>query len=81
VAIKMRDNSEGIHLTFANGWTISIATGKHNYCHQGDSAELAAWDGKGNWLPLGDADDVIGYQSADDVAHLIQRIAGKSEVK
>ena len=40
------------------------------------NAEVAVWDADGVWLPLQDSgDDVIGWQTPDEVAALITRVS------
>lgn len=51
------------------GWAASGAKG----CKD---AEIAAWDGNGNWLKLGN-DTVQGRCSPDEVAKFIAKIARK----
>jgi hypothetical protein len=78
----------GFQMTFENGCTISIQFSKHTYSDEGQTtAEVAAWDDKGNWL-LFDKDnsswidisngvDVMTYQSPEDVAKLIYTLSQK----
>lgn len=79
---------DGFQMTFENGCTISIQFSKHTYSDEGQTtAEVAAWDDKGNWL-LFDKDnsswidisngvDVMTYQSPEDVAKLIYTLSQK----
>ena len=79
--------NKGVQITFDNGWTISVQWGKGNYCdrrfsmetEQGivecKNAEVAVWDADGVWLPMSDGDDVIGWQTPDDIAALIARVS------
>jgi hypothetical protein len=83
--------NKGFQITFENGWTVSVQWGKGNYCDRRDysmfsleteqgivecaNAECAVWDADGEWLPLSDGDDVIGWQTPDEVAALIARVA------
>ena len=83
--------NKGFQITFDNGWTISVQFGKGNYCARRDGsmfgmetedgvveckdAEVAVWDADGVWLPLQDGDDVIGWQTPDEVAALITRVS------
>lgn len=60
--IKIGDNGNGFHMTFANGWTVSVQFGSGNYCknhatfapkvEKSDSpdAEIAAWNAQGMWF-------------------------------
>ena len=74
----------GFHMTFANGYTVSVQFGHGNYCenrygNDGDksaNAEVAAWpDYVGGWVKLGDNDEVIGWQTPDQVLAIMTRIA------
>ena len=83
--------NKGFQITFENGWTISVQFGKGNYCDrrsfdenswkpeadeivESANAECAVWDADGNWMEF-DFDQVIGYQTPDQVAALIARVA------
>jgi hypothetical protein len=71
-------------MTFENGCTISVQFGKHTYSDVGETtAEVAAWDNKGNWLMF-DGDkwieieamtDIMPRQTASDVAKLIYTLS------
>lgn len=73
----------GFHMTFANGWTVSVQFGKGNYisdrAHTGKSvdAELAAWDADGNWYKFDSGDTVSGWNKPDDVLAFMNMIAAK----
>lgn len=73
-------NMNNFSMKFANGYTVSLAMGTSMYC-TGDaetgfsSAEVAAWDADGNWVKLGDNDDVIGWQSPEQVLAIMNKIA------
>jgi len=73
--------NRGFHLTFSNGWTISVQFGPFNYCEHYDKncpnpmqqetwssedAEIAIWHSSD--LSIG---EVKGWCSVDDVASLI----------
>lgn len=56
---------QGFKMTFANGYTVSVAFGSFNYCDQGETtAEVWAWD-KAN-KPI----SVPGFSEGDVVGHL-----------
>lgn len=84
-------DANGFHMTFANGYTVSVQWNPGNYvsdrggergCHrESNNAEVAAWGSDGSWVRLGDCDDVVGWQSADDVARIMTMVAGLGEVK
>lgn len=73
---------KGYHMTFANGWTVSVQWGNGNYCdnrngpHGADSAtaEVAAWDAAGNWHKF-EHDSVDGYYSPDKVLAFMTHVA------
>ena len=74
----------GFHMTFANGWTVSVQFGKGNYIsdrdHHGQSAdaEIAAWDKDGKWYYFSDQNDnVKGWMKADEVADFMAMIKAK----
>ena len=82
---------KGFHVTFANGWTVSVQFGPGNYCANRDmsirnddeaagkkgspTAEVAAWPPDGELIGFSDGDTVQGYQSPADVLDLLNRIA------
>jgi hypothetical protein len=67
-------------MKFANGYSVSLAMGDGTYSNgnQADgfsSVEVAAWDADGKWLQLGDNDDVVGWQSPEEVLALMNKVA------
>lgn len=67
-------------MKFANGYTVSLAMGDGIYSsgtmEDGFSAiEVAAWDADGKWVKLGDNDNVIGWQSAEQVLAIMNKVA------
>ena len=42
---------------------------------QSANAECAVWDADGNWLDMDECDQVVGWQTPDEVATLIARVA------
>jgi hypothetical protein len=75
---------DGFQMTFENGCTISVQFSKHTYSDGGETtAEVAAWDNKGNWLmfdedkwtEIENGSDVMARQSASDVAKLIYTLS------
>lgn len=80
-----RDNFVGYNkgnfsMKFANGYTLSIVVGDGvyatgNFKNGFSSAEVAAWDADGNWVKLDNNNDVIGWQSTDDVLAIMNKIA------
>jgi len=72
-------------MTFANGYTVSLAMGEGMYSTAGDggftSAEVGAWDKDGDWVKLSDNDDVIGWQSPEQVLAIMNKIAAMEQGK
>ena len=75
---------DGFQITFENGCTISVQFGKYSYCDVGETtAEVAAWDNKGNWLmfdedkwtEIENGSDVMPHQTASNVAKLIYTLS------
>ena len=75
---------KGFQITFANGYTVSVQFGYGNYCDnrygndgaKSANAEVAAFKSHGGeWVKLGEHDDVIGYQTPDQVLAIMARIA------
>ena len=71
-------------ITFANGYTVSVQFGQENYCEvrygkDGDdspNAEVAAGQSYvGDWVKLGENDDVVGWQTPDQVLEIMNKIA------
>ena len=68
-------HGKGFHITFANGWTISVQFGPGNYCEHYDrdivndevacgaegsaTAECAAWNSRGDMIDLPGHDDTV----------------------
>ena len=68
----------GFHMTFKNGYTMSVQFGKTNYSDGGETtAEIAAWGPDGQWLSLGEGDDVRGWCSPDEVLEVMNMVASK----
>ena len=81
----MNDNSEfilntgihnGITMKFSNGNTISIQFAKTNYSNGKTNAEVAAWDADGEGIDLSgnQSDVVVGWQTTDQVADIIEKV-------
>ena len=81
----------GFRMTFANGYTLSVQFGAGHYCgnrnmpfgappdadgfHSCPNAEVAVLTPTGKFMKLGENDDVIGYQTANDIAALIATVS------
>ena len=74
----------GFQMTFANGCTISVQFAKGTYSDEGyTTAEVAAWNGIGDWMTWNDGhwtvypngeNDVMARQTPDQVAMLISEL-------
>ena len=85
--IKVQVNSFGTNsvgnfsMKFANGYTVSLAMGGGGIYSSGNqddgysSVEVAAWDADGTWIKLGDNNDVIGWQSPEEVLAIMNKVA------
>lgn len=87
----------GFHITFENGYTVSVQFGGGNYCDNHDlggeewrkagekgcvNAECAVWPGEGDLLQLkGWSDTIIGWQEPEDVLKLLKWAARQSPMK
>jgi len=68
----------GFHMTFENGYTISVQFSKTNYSDGGETtAEVAAWDSDRKWVKLSAKDDVRGWCSPNEVLEIMNQIANK----
>jgi len=79
-------SSANFSMKFANGYTISLALGDGMYSTGNakdgySTAEVGAWDADGEWVKLGENDTVIGYQSAEEVLALMNKIAAMEAPK
>lgn len=77
----------GFHITFDNGWTVSVQFAPGNYCNNHKpfyrdpetanecaNAEIAAWDSNGDWHKF-EYDTVLGYQSPNQVLDFMNMIS------
>jgi len=61
--------------TFDNGVTISVVGGGQGLYGDGEqSFEVGAWDKNHDWIRLSEHDDVIGWQSEEDVNLIIEKL-------
>ena len=65
----------GYSMKFENGYTISVQFSEMNYSDGKTTAEVAAWGEDGDWYQLVDGNDVIGWQSTDDVAKWMDKVS------
>lgn len=76
----------GFSMTFENGWTISVQFHAFAYCErrqlgqaedkspvESPDAEIAIWNSEGDWYNFG-SDEVLGYQTPDEVADWITKV-------
>lgn len=81
---------KGFHITFANGWTVSVQFGPGNYSEHYDApfddwkatpsktAEIAAFPaGKREWHRFENDDTVAGWKTPAEVLDFMVMIAGK----
>ena len=88
--LKITKNS-GFHMTFENGWTVSVQFGFGTYSDnkkedpfsfdtkKSSTAEIAAWNKDDIWYEFDDGDNVRGYVSANDVLDFMNMIANKEK--
>ena len=70
--------NNGFHITFENGYTVSVQFSRSNYSDQGETtAEVAAWGPDRKWVKLGEDDDVIGWCTPNEVLEIMNQIANK----
>lgn len=80
---------KGFHMTFKNGYTISVQFGAGNYCDnynekfgferltdtvQSSNAEIAVWGEDGKLLKITKYDTVIGHLTPNEVADWINKV-------
>lgn len=79
----MASSNHGFHMTFSNGWTVSVQFGKDNYCQSkidddgrriGLTAEIAAWNKDYVWFKFA-GDEVKGHCLATYVATFIKAVS------
>jgi len=76
-------SGKGFHLTFANGWTVSVvALSSFKTAKPGaeinkvDTVEIAAWDANDEWFVFENGQQVLGGQTSDNVADFIAYVQG-----
>ena len=81
---------KGFHITFENGWTVSVQWGPGNYCDnyaarfdldgrtdwESSTAEVAAWPAEGDWYQFEHGDTVDGHRSPAEVLAFVNMVAG-----
>lgn len=74
--------NNGFHMTFENGYTMSVQFSKSNYSDGGETtAEIAAWGPDGKWMKLSEHDDVRGWCSPDEVLEVMNTVASQGKKK
>jgi hypothetical protein len=86
-------DGKGFHITFANGWTVSVQFGGGNYCehyrapfdepddiHRSKDAEISVFKPDGSWTNLAGS-EVYGYATPEQVALLLAAVAGGNFVE
>jgi len=61
----------GFILTFKNEWRISVQFGDFCYSDGKDLAEIAIIKPDGDFYDISEYDQVLGYQTTDDVARWV----------
>lgn len=70
--------NNGFHITFENGYTVSVQFSKTSYGDQGETtAEVAAWGPDRKWVKLSEHDDVRGWCTPNEVLEIMNQIANK----
>ena len=78
-------SGKGFHMTFENGYTISVQFGSGNYCDNrhlawdapiepSKTAEIAIWPEGGDLIEFPHGDSVRGWCTADEVAQIISQV-------
>lgn len=83
--------NKGFHITFDNGYTVSIQFGAGNYCDnynsrdyspkegmQSSTAEIAYWKKDSAMIEFEDSNDTVkGYQTVKDVMEFLNQVMQK----
>ena len=73
-ANKMEGSVQAMH-NLPNGITISVVGGQSLYGDGVNTFEIAAWTTEGHdWFKLSEYDEVLGWQSKEEVTEAIKRI-------
>lgn len=80
-------DNKGFHMTFENGWTLSVQFGSGNYCDNYNhsvyskepippsrDAEIAAWNDKGEWMKVSEYGEVLGNVTPDMLVEYINKV-------
>ena len=64
--------AKGFYMRFANGYEISVQFGQVNGCDEGETtAEVAVFEPEGQFVRLGENDDVLFRVTPERVAEMI----------
>ena len=70
----MEGSVQAMH-NLPNGITISVVGGQSLYGDGVNTFEIAAWTTEGHdWFQLGEYDDVLGWQTREQVTEAIQKV-------
>lgn len=81
--------ARGFHVTFENGWTVSVQFGAGSYSANYDlnfdspktprsaTAEVAAWPATGDMIEMPGGDTVAGWQTPEQVLALLVETAAR----
>jgi len=64
----------GAKLKFENGFEVSVIAGPSAYGDGKETFEIAAFDPSGNFIRLGVNDDVLGWQSPEEINVIMAEI-------
>ena len=66
-------------LKLPNGLTVSVLSNGLGYSDE-DTYEVAARDAEGNFIRLGEWDDVLGWQTVEQINSLIRSLSLKGQI-
>jgi len=83
-------SQKGFHITFENGWTVSVQFGRGNYCDNRNissmvpvpasrNAEVAAWDPNGKMFEFEEDNTVQGWMPPEEVLAFMNKIAAMAQ--
>ena len=82
---KMEGSVQALH-ELPNGITISVVGGQHLYGDGINSFEVGAWRTHSSqwedyWIRLSEHDDVLGWQSKENVTEIIQKLLKEYKIE
>ena len=76
-----KSNNNGFHMTFENGWTISVQWQYGNYCDNKSeakaecpNAEIGIWDKDDNWYNFSEYDN-YGWLTPLEVVEWMNKVS------